>query len=181
MSNRFSANAKELVRQSVYKNTSDICYLPPHHSVEINGATVLFDAYTRALDTLMVYARSQLAALNTNILVLMVLEALVFMPLFTLWQWYLLSKAERTRLVSWTFKLSLPGPALRTLGSRPIKLGDDGDYDCDDDSVAGHPPAAGEAAPFAPPLVLEPVHCDAAAALPGGSSMGAQLVAPVKR
>lgn len=59
-------------------------------------------------------------AVNT---VLMVMEAIVIIPLLCAWQWFLINRAERVRMVQWMLMVALPMPIIRTLCSRPAKVG----------------------------------------------------------
>ena len=70
----------------------------------------------------MSYTWTQLTALKTDTIVLMVIEALVVIPLLCLLQWMLISKAERVRMLQWMLLVALPAPVLRTLSSRPAKV-----------------------------------------------------------
>ena len=143
LSNRYSANAKEVVWLALNRNSSEVFASNAFNFIALNGPTLLYDAYTKALDTLMVFAWNELLSLNADIVVLLVLEALVLMPLFIFWQWYLIARAERTRLVSWMFMVGLPGPVLRALGSRPINISEDSDAETDAGSDADDPHAQG--------------------------------------
>ncbi len=52
----------------------------------------------------------------------MVMEAFIVIPLACLALWLLIRKAEGIRLLHWLLMVGLPGPVLRTLSTRPVKV-----------------------------------------------------------
>ncbi len=52
----------------------------------------------------------------------MVFEAIVVVPLCCLWMYFLIRRAEGVRLLHWLLMVGLPGPVLKALCNRPIKV-----------------------------------------------------------
>ncbi len=77
------------------------------------------------MDATVTYVWAQLLFLKNMNIALLFIETLVVIPLLALWQWYLISRAERVRMVQWMLMAGLPVPVLRALTKRPPKISDD--------------------------------------------------------
>ncbi len=94
-----------------------------------NAPFAVFDAYTVCMDSLVAYIWAQVLFLKNMNVALLFIETLVVIPLLALWQWYLINRAERVRMVQWMLMAGLPVPVLRTLTMRPAKISDDSEDD----------------------------------------------------
>ncbi|KAG2432252.1 hypothetical protein HXX76_009170 [Chlamydomonas incerta] len=103
-----------------------------------NGLGSLFSAYAASLDHLMVSAWSSLDELKMVLIIVLVVEVLVVQVLCLGYEWLLLHRVERARLLGICSMVGLPGPVLRQMVARDVKLLDDSDdEDEDDDSDNG--------------------------------------------
>ncbi|KXZ45821.1 hypothetical protein GPECTOR_50g615 [Gonium pectorale] len=112
------------------------------------GLGPLFEAYDESLDLLMEAAWNGIVKLRQgeyHLIVVLAVEALFIQLLCTAYQWGLVQRVEKARLLGALAMLGLPTPVVRQLASREIKvLGDDDeDDDADDASQGGEEEAAG--------------------------------------
>ncbi len=120
-----------------------------------NAPYAVFDAYTACMDSLVTYIWGQLLFLKNINVALLFIETLVVIPLLALWQWYLISRAERVRMVQWMLMAGLPMPVLRALTMQPPKISDDSEDDSgaeaeEEEEAVGKPEAL-------PPNVQQPL------------------------
>lgn len=156
--NRYLANAR--MSEWVTKHASRRINESRSGHFIVDNRDTLFDGYARSMDWLMVEAWRSLDDLKITTIVLLVAEALVVQLACICFQYWIVRQEERTRLVTMLVLLGLPGPILRTMHSRPVRILDndsdeeDGDED-DGGGVDDEPPAGvggmGALPPGAPP------------------------------
>jgi len=150
--NRFISNAMQIVW--IVLNAPLELGASRSYQFLLDNSNALFEGYTLSLDYLMAYAWRKLDKLKVGLLVLLVVEVLVIQLACVLYQLWLVAGVERARMTHLLIMLGLPGPILRTLASRPVKiLDDDSDYGSDDEDdtaakqqAAAKPTAEEEAA-----------------------------------
>ncbi|KAG2446966.1 hypothetical protein HYH02_008120 [Chlamydomonas schloesseri] len=164
-----------------------------------NGMGSLFSAYAASLDHLMAAAWGSLDELKMVLIIVLVVEVLVVQVLCLGYEWLLLHRVERARLLGICSMVGLPGPVLRQMVARDVKLLDDSDDEDEDaDSENGdHEPANnnnnnngnGNAEPLALPAPGDATaadgdangaakgvqHADSGDAATGGASKGAKF------
>ncbi len=94
-----------------------------------NAFNSIFESYAVCMDSLVAYIWAQILFLKNMNVVLLFIETLVVIPLLALWQWFLINRAERVRMVQWMLMAGLPVPVLRTLTMRPAKISADSEDD----------------------------------------------------
>ncbi|KXZ46877.1 hypothetical protein GPECTOR_40g611 [Gonium pectorale] len=108
-----------------------------HHRVYqflvTNGLGGLFEGYATSLDLLMDSAWRSLDGLRMVLIVLLVVEVCVVQLCCLAYEALLVSRVEGARLLGVAAMMALPGPVLRQLAGREIKVLDDSDDDDDDD------------------------------------------------
>ncbi|KAG2431591.1 hypothetical protein HYH02_013284 [Chlamydomonas schloesseri] len=98
-----------------------------------NGLGPLFEGYARALDLLVSAAWDSILHLRTELLILLIVEALLVQLSCSGYQMYLVQRLERARLLGMLAMLGLPGPVLRQLATTDIKIIDGSDDEDEDD------------------------------------------------
>ncbi|GIL67639.1 hypothetical protein Vafri_20979 [Volvox africanus] len=134
LGNRFLAAARESLywmpklkdKYMLHRNWKFIVYA---------GMGPLFNGCTLSLDYLMQSAWRSVEKLKIDLIVIMVVEALCIQLVCSAFQWYLVARVERARVVGLIAMLGLPAPVLRQLASQDVKVLDDDDED--DDSSNG--------------------------------------------
>ncbi|PNW76743.1 hypothetical protein CHLRE_11g469500v5 [Chlamydomonas reinhardtii] len=137
LGNRFMAACREaLYWMPKLRSTFRLTRL--YQFVVSNGMGSLFSAYATSLDHLMASAWSSLDELRTVLIVVLVVEVLVVQVLCLGYEWLLLYRVERARLLGICSMVGLPGPVLRQMVARDVKLLDDSDdEDEENDSENG--------------------------------------------
>ncbi|GIL74348.1 hypothetical protein Vretifemale_4277, partial [Volvox reticuliferus] len=98
-----------------------------------NGLGSLFVGYATSLDELMAAAWSSLDDLRTVLIVVLVVEVVAVQLTCLSYEWLLMQRLERVRLMGVLSMLGLPGPVLRQMGNKEIKVLGDSDDELDDD------------------------------------------------
>ncbi|GFR46145.1 hypothetical protein Agub_g7671, partial [Astrephomene gubernaculifera] len=103
-----------------------------------NGLGPLFAVYADSLDHLINAAWESVRVLRTDLIILLVVEALLVQFCCTVYELVLVQKTENARLLGILAIVGLPGPVLRQLATSETKISYDSDDEGDDDgSVAG--------------------------------------------
>lgn len=134
LGNRFIAACREILYLAKTNTTAQIKSSRPYYFLTVNGPGMLFWGYETALDSLTLYAQEQLKKLYDDSVILMVFEAIVVIPLCCLWMYFLIRRAEGVRLLHWLLMVGLPGPVLKALCNRPIKVPEDSDEEDEEES-----------------------------------------------
>ncbi|KAG2423294.1 hypothetical protein HXX76_015443 [Chlamydomonas incerta] len=132
LGNRFIATARE----AVY-------YLPRlkanyrfHRTSEFlvyNGLWPLFEGYCRSLEDLMQAAYDSIQVMQTELIVLMIVEAVIIQTLCSVYQFFLVRRVEQARMLGVLAMVGLPAPVLRQMANKQVKVGDGSDDESDDD------------------------------------------------
>ncbi|KAG2493141.1 hypothetical protein HYH03_008565 [Edaphochlamys debaryana] len=145
-----------------------------------NGLGPLFDGYSKALDNLVSAAWASILDLRTQLLILMIIEALVVQLVCTGYLLFLVHRLESARILGFLAMLGLPGPILRQLSSVDTKIIDDSEDEEDDASNAGDEPDTGRALSTTQPPRLTAVGEGGGDKAPGAAPL-ALTDAPPKR
>ncbi|KAG2484238.1 hypothetical protein HYH03_016973 [Edaphochlamys debaryana] len=131
LGNRFIAAARETLYylprlKDTYKfhRTSDFLIT--------NGLGPLFQGYAASLELLVTAAWESIGRLRTQMLALLIIEALIIQLAATIYEWILVDRLERARVLGILAMLGLPGPVLRALATKEVKIVDDSDDEDDD-------------------------------------------------
>ncbi|GLC73343.1 hypothetical protein PLESTF_001365300 [Pleodorina starrii] len=108
-----------------------------YHFLVDNGLGPLFSIYARSLDLLVDSAWKSVDRLRTALITLLVVEPLFVQCCCLAYEWVLVQRLERARLVGILAMAGLPGPVLRQLATKEAKVLDDSDDDDDGDSSDG--------------------------------------------
>ncbi|KAG2482503.1 hypothetical protein HYH03_018578 [Edaphochlamys debaryana] len=146
LGNRFIAAAREALFL-VPKMLDEYKWHRSFSFLLTNGLGPLFVGYSEALDYLVSTAWDSILVLRTDLVILLIVEALVVQLLCTGYLLFLVHRLERARIRGFLAMLGLPGPILRQLSSVDVKIIDDSSEDDDDDaSEAGEEQEARTAA-----------------------------------
>ncbi|GLI61938.1 hypothetical protein VaNZ11_004468 [Volvox africanus] len=97
-----------------------------------NGLGPLFTVYARSLDLLVDSAWKAVDQLRIALITLLVVEPLFVQCCCLAYEWVLVQRLERARLVGILAMVGLPAPVLRQLATKEVKVLDDSDDDDDD-------------------------------------------------
>ncbi|GLI70439.1 hypothetical protein VaNZ11_015349 [Volvox africanus] len=136
LGNRFLAASREaLYWMPVLRDTFK--FHRTYQFMVANGLGSLFVGYATSLDELMAAAWSSLDDLRTILIIVLVVEVVAVQLTCLSYAWLLMQRLERVRLMGVLSMLGLPGPVLRQMGNKEVKvLGDSDDELDDDDSSA---------------------------------------------
>ncbi|KAG2443479.1 hypothetical protein HXX76_001832 [Chlamydomonas incerta] len=155
-----------------------------------NGLGPLFEAYAKSLDHLVNAAWESVDELKNTLIILMIVEALVIQLACITYEWILVQRLEKARVIGILAMVGLPGPILRQLATKEAKILDDSDDEDDDvdsdaedeqqDKAAANNPAA-EADASQPDGGAKGVrHAEGAAATAADAKDGARSLAAAK-
>ncbi|GAX73197.1 hypothetical protein CEUSTIGMA_g650.t1 [Chlamydomonas eustigma] len=153
LGNLYIAAARDAIYMTQYNTSTQMYSSRPRNFLLLNAPSSILWGYANLIDNFMVYVWNQLGGLEKANIALLVIESIAVIPLLCAWQWYLISKAERVRLVQWMLMVALPTPVLHTLSSRPVKIAEDSDDESDDENseaeveTVGAPPDNKKAMP----------------------------------
>ncbi|KAG2482499.1 hypothetical protein HYH03_018574 [Edaphochlamys debaryana] len=133
LGNRFIAAAREALFL-VPKMLDEYKWHRSYSFLLTNGLGPLFVGYSEALDYLVSTAWDSILVLRTDLVILLIVEALVVQLLCTGYLLFLVHRLERARIRGFLAMLGLPGPILRQLSSVDVKIIDDSSEDDDDDA-----------------------------------------------
>eukprot|EP00877_Chromochloris_zofingiensis_P002757 jgi/Chrzof1/12482/Cz06g35270.t1 len=120
---RFIANTKEVTASTA------LCILMNGTSawqyVTLNGPGALFDGYAWSLDTFVDYCYSQLGALTSAMIVLLVIEAVLCQLFCMVYSYMILVLANTQHMKLFSVFLLLPSATIRAMAARPCQVDDD--------------------------------------------------------
>ncbi|KAG2443203.1 hypothetical protein HYH02_009280 [Chlamydomonas schloesseri] len=131
MGSAYIANARE----SLYWLTTLKEYYRWHRTFKFlieNGLGPLFEAYAKSLDHLVYAAWESVDELKTTLIILMIVEALAIQLACITYEWILVQRLEKSRVIGILAMVGLPGPILRQLATKEAKILDDSDDEDDD-------------------------------------------------
>ncbi|PNW79942.1 hypothetical protein CHLRE_08g373200v5 [Chlamydomonas reinhardtii] len=132
LGNRFIAAAREAMYMMPAQKDK-YRYHRNYAFVVHNGLGPLFEGYAAALDLLVSSAWDSILHLRSELLILLIVEALVVQLACSGYQMLLVQRLERARLLGMLAMLGLPGPVLRQLATTEIKIIDGSDDEDEDD------------------------------------------------
>ncbi|EFJ46271.1 hypothetical protein VOLCADRAFT_93382 [Volvox carteri f. nagariensis] len=135
LGNRFIAASREALYW-MPKLRDEFKFHPVYQFMVTNGLGPLFVGYATSLDELMAAAWASLDNLKTVLIIVLVVEVLVVQLSCLGYEWLLMHRLERARLMGMLSMVGLPGPVLRQMGSREVKVLDESDDELDDDASA---------------------------------------------
>ncbi|KAG2447634.1 hypothetical protein HYH02_007552 [Chlamydomonas schloesseri] len=132
LGNRFIATAREAVYW-LPRLKSNYRFHRTSEFLVYNGLWPLFTGYYQSLGELMQAAYTSIESMQTELIVLMIMEAIIIQTLCSIYQFFLVRAVERARMLGVLAMVGLPAPVLRQMVNKQVKVGDDSDDESDDD------------------------------------------------